>query len=116
MVTSIHARYRAFSQIKIASRVAAATVVIGMLINIHTLIFFVIQSSCIPQPGAYSLFYSIYLIIWIGILPNVFILIFSIWTIKNIKQIRQRIAPNSGTNTAQQRLMYKTESQLIIVS
>jgi hypothetical protein len=116
MATSAHARYRAFSQIKIARCVALATIIIVMVVTIHALIFFDLQPSCIPQPGVYSLFYSIYLIVWTSTLPDGLILIFTLWTLKNVKQTRLRIATNRTTNTSQQRRIERTKAQLIVVS
>lgn len=111
MTTSVHARYRAFSQIKIAHRVVLITVIFTMIINIHVLIFFD-QSTCIPRPGLYSWFYSIYVIVWPTIVPDVLILIFTLCTIRNAKQLRLRMAKN----TLQQRSKQKIEIQLVIVS
>jgi formate-dependent nitrite reductase membrane component NrfD len=80
------------------------------------LFFFDLQPSCIPQPGVYSLFYSIYLIVWTSTLPDGLILIFTLWTLKNVKQTRLRIATNRTTNTSQQRRIERTKAQLIVVS
>jgi hypothetical protein len=112
MATSTLALCRAFSQMKVAYRVAAAVIIISMTINIPVLIFFDLQPACIPQPGVYSLYYSIYLIVFSGIVTNGLTLVFSIWTIKK----RLRIAPGSTTNTSQQRRMQKMEGQLVVVS
>jgi hypothetical protein len=116
MTTSIHVRYRAFSQIKIARRVVLSTIIIIMIMNIHALIFFDPQPTCIPQPGIYALFYSIYLIIGTSILPDGLIVLFTLWTIQNAKNLRLRIAANSVANEARQRSKQRMEIQLIMVS
>jgi hypothetical protein len=116
MTTSINARYRAISQIKIAYRVVFVTIIIVMAFNVHILIFFDLQPSCIPQLGIYALFYSIYLIVCTSILPDGLILIFTLWTFKNIKNLRLRIAANSIANTARRRSKQKIETHFVIVS
>ncbi len=112
MTTSIYVRYRAFSQKKIAYRIVLITIIITMIINIHVLIFFDLQPTCIPQPGIYAVFYSIYLIVWTGIFPDGLILLFTLWTFQNVKKLRLRNAANAIGNTLKQ----KTETQLVIVS
>ena len=112
MATSTHARYRAFSQKKMAYRIVLVTIIFTVVMNTHVLIFFDIQSTCIPRPGAYSMFYSLYLIIWTGIIPDGLILFFTIWTFKNAKQLRMRHTTNAIANSAKN----KTETHLVIVS
>jgi formate-dependent nitrite reductase membrane component NrfD len=108
----MYVRYRAFSQKKIAYRIVLITIIITMIINIHVLIFFELQPTCIPQPGIYAVFYSIYLIVWTGIFPDGLILLFTLWTFQNVKKLRLRNAANAIGNTLKQ----KTETQLVIVS
>jgi hypothetical protein len=116
MATSIHVRYRAFSQKKIACRVVLITIIFMMILNAHVLIFFDLQPSCIPQPGIYAEFYSVFLVILDGILPDGLILIFILSTLRNVKNIRLRVAANSMVNTARQRSKQRMEMQLVVVS
>jgi hypothetical protein len=112
MATSTHARYRAFSQKKIAQRVVFMLIMITAIINIHVLVFFDLRPTCIPRPGTYAMAYSLYLIILTGILPDGLILFFTIWTFKNVKQLRMRNTTNVMANSAKQ----KTETHLVTVS
>lgn len=116
MSTSVHVRHRGFSQLKIAYRIVSVTSIVTFLINIHVLIFFNPQPTCIPQPGSYALFYSIYVIVWTSILPDGLILLFTLWTFQNVKKLRLRNATNVLPNTAQQRSKQRVETQLVIVS
>lgn len=112
MTTSVHVRYRAFSEKKIAYRVVLITIIFTMMINVHAFVYFDLQPTCIPQPGGYALFYSIYLIVWTGIFPDGFILLFNLWIFQNVKKLRLRNTANTTAN----RLKQKTETQLVIVS
>ena len=116
MASSVHAKYRAFSQVKVAYYLSAITIGLELAINVHAYLFFDIQATCIPQSGSYSIFYSVYLIIFTGILPNGLILCFSLWTIRNIKQTRARIAPTLVVQSAQWRRTQRMEAQLVLVS
>jgi hypothetical protein len=86
------------------------------LLSSHMLIFFDFYPSCIAQPGSYSIFYSIYLIIWTGILPNGFIILFNLVTFRNVTRKKRRVAPIIIKVTIRQRRTQRTESQLIIVN
>ena len=114
--TSTHVRYRSFSQIKVAYGVSIITIIVGMSINIHAFIFYDIQPICIPQPGQYSLLYSIYLIVFTSIVPNGLILFFSLKTIHHIKRAKSRVTTVATVNAPQQRGLQKTEAQLVVVS
>jgi hypothetical protein len=71
---------------------------------------------CVPQPGIYSLFYSIYLMINTGILPDGLILIFTLSTLRNVRQTRFRIAQNSVVTTRPNRQRQRMEKHLVLVS
>ena len=115
MLTSPNVRCRAFSQLRTARRTVPCVITLCMVACSHTLFFVDHQPSCLVQPGAYSLFYSIFLIIFAGILPNALLLGFGLQTIRNIKKAWNRRTPTTVVSEQQQRRQ-KTEHQLIIVS
>ena len=116
MTTSVRVQYRVFSQLKMAYRVVFLIVLLTFLMNIHVLIFYDIQGTCIPRPGTYALFYSIQLIIWSGIIPDGLIIFFTLWTWRNVKQLRLRHIATTIPNRARDRAKQRMENQLIIVS
>jgi len=59
-------------------------IIISMILSSHVLIFFDFYPSCIAQPGSYSIFYNVYLIMWTGILPNGLIFLFTLLTFRNV--------------------------------
>jgi len=52
---------------------------------------------CIALPGAYALFYAIYSLIVIGILPLVLMIVFSLLARRNLRMIRSRVVPIGQT-------------------
>lgn len=116
MATSVHVKYRAFSQIKVAYYLSALTILLALTINVHAFLFFDIQSICLPQSGTYSIFYSTYLIVFTGILPNGLIIVCSLSTIHNIKKTRTRIAPAVTGQPVHRRRTQRMEAQLVTVS
>lgn len=116
MTTSIDARYRGFCQLKLARRIVLILVIFTLLMNIHALIFFEIQGTCIPQPGTYALYLSIQLIVSTGILPNGLSIVFTVWTFDNVKRLRQRSVANPMPNRAHERAKQRMETQLVLVS
>ena len=116
MSTSSNVRQRAFSQMKVARWSASATIVAGLIINLHVFIFFDIRPFCLPRPGVYALFYSIYLIVWATVIPNVLMFVCSTCTIRNLRKARLRIANAQLTSSSRQRRLKRLEDQLILVS
>ena len=116
MSTSTNVRQRAFSRVQVARWSAATTIVIGMIINFHSFIFFEIKIVCLPRPGVYALFYSIYLIVCASVVPNVLMIVCSAGTIRNLRKARLRIANAQLTGSSQQRRLKRLEDQLILVS
>ena len=113
MSTRDEARYRAFSQIKMAHYVAPLTILLTMTLSIHMLIFYDFYPSCTAQPGLYALIYSIYLVIFTGILPNGLTLFFGFLTFRNTIRAKRRIIP---VTTQQQRQIQRREFHLLVVS
>ena len=114
MSTSLDARKRAFSQLRVAYRIVPLVVAFCMIICVHTLIFVDHRPACIPQPGSYALFYSVFLIVAVSVAPNSLLLLFGSWTIRNIKTARHR-AGTTVIISVQQRRKHKTEAQFLIV-
>ncbi|UJR08621.1 hypothetical protein I4U23_012880 [Adineta vaga] len=115
MITSVHIRYRAFGQIKIAYRMSLGIILIGMIVTIHAYVYFDLRPLCTPQPGVYSIFYSVYITVLASILPDGLILIFTLWTLINAQHVRKRLSTTQLANTRQQRHVQKTEAHLLIM-
>ncbi|CAF1537236.1 unnamed protein product [Adineta ricciae] len=111
--TSANPRYRSVSQIKVAYRMVPFVIILCMIACSHTLVFVDHRPSCLPEPGPYSLFYSIYLISFSSVLPNLLLLVFGFWTISNIRKARYRTAPSVAIIEQQQRNRQNVEAQFI---
>lgn len=113
MSTRDEARYRAFSQLKVAHRMAPLTILLTMILSSHMLVFYDFYPACTAQPGLYALMYSIYLVICTGFLPNGLTLLFGFLTFRNTIRAKRRIIP---VTTHQQRHIQRRESHLLVVS
>ncbi|CAF1954799.1 unnamed protein product [Rotaria magnacalcarata] len=82
--TTAEVRYRSFSQLKVAYRVAPIVIIVSLLSSTHMLVFYGSYPSCTAQSGTYAIIYSVHLTIWTGILPNGLILSFSFLTFRNV--------------------------------
>ena len=84
---SSRASIRAFSSCRIARRVIFIITIICLLIPIHLAINFNIENNrCGPQPGAYSIFYSIYQIT-LSSWPPIIMIILGIISFRNLKKV-----------------------------
>jgi hypothetical protein len=86
---------RAWCQTKIAMRLAAGTLIVGLVISIHILIYYdVYNNLCQINPGSIYIFvFAGYLVIVVSVLPYLLMLIFSLITLSAIRKSRQRVAP-----------------------
>jgi hypothetical protein len=92
-------------------------IIVSMILSSHIFISFGFYPSCITQPGIYSIFLnSVYLILWTGILPNGFTLVFSLVILRNAMKTKRCVLPLMTAVIKQQRRIQKTESQLLVVS
>ena len=115
MSTSRSTRLRNWSQMKVARIVAVLVLLMCMLACSHILVYFDHYPSCSSQPGLYAVFYIGFLIGYGAVVPDVLILLFGCWIIKNIQRARNRVTHVSGVNQPQQ-IARKTNSQFVVVS
>jgi len=113
--TSNNVRIRSWSQLKIAHRLSFALLIITLAATAHSIVFYdIYNNTCQVPPGnGYTIFFAVYLIVIIILLPHVLMLIFSLITYSNFKKTTQRIFP-IVTNTLHKRTK-RFESQLIMV-
>jgi hypothetical protein len=126
MSSSVQARLRSFSQIKMAHRATAVAIAIGFISCIHILVGYDLRPRCAALPGAFAMYDSMFVVFWLGVIPHVLMLIFGFLTIMNVRRTKKRVAvkptpappqPNGTTQTQkQQRREQKTDAQLIVVS
>lgn len=104
--TSPNATFRSFSQLKIAYRMTCIPIILYSLTTCHQFFYFVLQPGCVPLPGIYSYFLSMYSIIWTSLIPQSAILILGFLTYWNVHQSHQRLnQPRT-----------RTDSQLITIT
>ncbi|CAF1173099.1 unnamed protein product [Adineta ricciae] len=111
---------RQWSSQKIAHRVIFINIIFWLLIYTHVLIFYEIQNDeCLPRKGAYNIFFGIYIAFDSGILPPLFIMIFSLLTLRNIRHIKNRTNPMNRANGGQHiqtTIMAKKDLQLLKIA
>jgi hypothetical protein len=85
-----HARIRSFSVARIAYRAILIITIVWLLIPIHLLVYFRIESGqCVPQSGTYAKFFSAYIIVNSAWLPPIVMVTFGIIAYRNLKKVRQ---------------------------
>ena len=104
LITSRNAGTRKRSTRRLAITCIIGSAIFWMIFHIHAFIYMVILQFgpdyfiCTFQPGAYISFITYYSLIVTGIAPPLLMIIFGIWTMKNIRQIQNTAQP-SGTST-----------------
>jgi len=120
LTSSVSATLRSFSQIKMAYRATIVAILLGFISCIHILVGYDLRPRCGALSGTFSMYDSMFVVFWLGVIPHVLMLIFGLITCINIRQSKQRVEALSHKNMAalyqQPRRQPKTEKQLIIVS
>ena len=117
--TSNSARIRSWSDIKIAVRVSAIVLIGSHLATSHALFHYTIRNnSCQVPPGTiYTVFFSVYLIVIISLIPHLLMLTLSLLTFRNLRLMRKQIVPLSSSILRKRpRRMKRFEIQLMTVS
>ncbi|CAF1181649.1 unnamed protein product [Adineta steineri] len=94
-VSSRRVSIRNFSQIHIARILSSMTIIIWFIATIHIPIMNTIELDYCIMPGTYSLIFSIYALIFAGIIPPVLMSIFSLITLHNLHLIHVRVSTTS---------------------
>ena len=115
MSSSIYARFRAFSQMKVAYRSVLMVMAIGFVSCSHILITYDLRPKCATLRGAYALFDGMFVVVWLGVIPHVLMLLFGFATLVNIRRSRQRRLTQLQILHHQARSDQKTDAQLIVV-
>ncbi|CAF1158306.1 unnamed protein product [Rotaria sordida] len=120
MSSSVSVRFRSFSQKKIAYRATVIAIVISFLSCSHILILYDLRPVCATMPGPYTIFDSMFVVFWSGMIPHVLMLIFGFLTIMNTRRKNRRIQIRLQTTNLivynqTQNLERKTDKQLIIM-
>lgn len=88
----------AFSRPHIAIRVILVLLVVWTIIPIHLAVFYNNSTGrCIASPSSYALFYAIYSLIVIGVLPLMLMILFSVLAWHSLLLIRSRVSPVGQT-------------------
>jgi hypothetical protein len=120
MSSSVSARLRSFSQMKVAYGASGVAIAIGFLSCMHILIGYDLRPRCGALPGAFAMYDSMFVVFWLGVIPYVLMLIFGFLTFMNVRRTKKRVVPKPTANpngpTRQQRREQKTDAQLIAVS
>jgi len=89
--TSENTRFRSFSNIRVARRITLIPIIVYSLTSCHQFIYYDLRPKCVAEAGVYSIFISVYSIVWTSLIPQSLLLIFGLITYKNIRSSRKRL-------------------------
>lgn len=105
LITSSNTVTRRFSSRRLIGICMISIALFWILFHIHALILTEILQFgpnyfvCFYQPGAYTTFMTYYSLVINGSLPPLLMIIFGLWTVKNIRQVRRAIHHANSMNT-----------------
>jgi hypothetical protein len=124
MITSRNVRTRQRSTRRLAIISVCSLALFWVLVHIHVLIYVnIIQIApnvylCTFQPGIYTSIISIYILLVYGLVPPLFLTIFGLRTVKNVRQLRPTVVPthqlnNGVTGVSRAHTLQSKDHQLI---
>ena len=119
MSSSVSARLRSFSQMKMAYRASGVAIAVGFISCAHILVGYDLRPRCAPIPGAFAMYDSMFVVFWLGIIPHMLMLMFGFLTIMNVRRTKRRVVAKPVANATASiggRREQKTDAQLIVVS
>lgn len=121
--SSASARKRALSSIRVASRTIPLTILIVLIAYSHVPVFFRIdivpatqKPICYPPgpPGTYRIVLSYFNLLFLGLSPSLFMLIFGMLTLRNIdRSMRLLVAPSNPLPNTNNENLRKTNKQML---
>jgi hypothetical protein len=100
--SSTSATRRSWCDKKVAKRLIIGAVILACILYLHMAVFFELQSNgfivfCYARPGLYNTFYRIFYLLIYCMLPSFCMSLFTILTLKNIRQQARRTGPALAT-------------------
>ena len=116
LATSNNAGTRAWSDIKFARRVSLMVFIVTCTTTTHFIVFYrIVNGTCqVPPNSGYTIFFAIYLILIVSVVPYLLMLLFSLLTVLNLRQRQRRILPI--VHQLSSRRAKRFETQLFTVS
>jgi hypothetical protein len=116
LITNDRASFRAFSTPKKAKYLICFTIIFWFLISIHIPIMVTIANGRCTRIGVYSIFYSIYSTITVGLIPSITLSVFGYLSYLHLRKIGRRIQPNGNDeNDANNSIRRRDRDLLVLV-
>ena len=116
MITSDKARFRAFSTPKRAKYAIILTYIFWLIAASHVLIWTAISNGRCTRFDIYITLYTIYIILFVGVIPSVILCVFGCLTYRNMRSLHRRIQPGEQNgNNASNSLQRRDRNLLVIV-
>ena len=116
--TSVNTSFRSFSKIRIARRITIVPILIYGFTSSHQLFYFDLRPTCAAQSGGYSIFISVYSVVWTSLVPQSLLAVFGLMTYKHIRSSRKRLLRETigERNRTDAHLIKMTFIQVIVSS
>ena len=100
---------RNLSQIRLARLISLLTVIFWFLAAMHIPLATTIQSHVCIMPEGYALVFSVYAVVFAGLIPPIAMSVFSLFTIYNLHSMRVRV---HAAHVPTQRVMHRRDFHL----
>lgn len=116
LITSDRATLRVFSTPKRAKYLIFFTYIFWLIAASHSVILPTISNGQCTRLGIYATLFSLYVVLFVGLIPSAILSIFACLTFRNMKQLRNRIQPsNQGSRQTNHTIQRRDRDLLVLV-
>jgi hypothetical protein len=115
LITSTRASFRAFSTPKRAKYLIFFSFIFWSLTTLHVPIMITVVNGQCTTAGIYSIIYSLYAIIFVGLIPSIMSATFGYLTYRSMRQIKRRVQPVAQNRIEGNNYIQRQDRNLLII-
>jgi hypothetical protein len=115
LITNERATFRAFSTLKRAKWLIFFSIVVWLILNIHVPIMRTISNGQCVATGIYSKIYTLYVIIFVSLIPTIILCVFGYLTYRNMRQLQLRVQPIAHNRIDANNNIRRQDRDLLII-
>jgi hypothetical protein len=115
MTTNERATVRAFSTVKRAKWFILFSIIFWLIFNIYMLITHTVVNGRCVYVGIYSTIYTLYVIIFVSLIPTITLSIFGYLTYRNMRKMHLRVQPITDNRIQENNSIRRHDRDLLII-
>lgn len=115
IITNHRATFRVFSTPKRAKYFIVFAYIFWSLAASHSVILSTINNGQCTRVGIYATLFTIYAILFVGLIPSIILIVFACLTYRNMKHLRSRIQPSNQVPAHRTHIIQRRDRDLLVL-